>query len=781
MTGFSDRSSAIPMTILTILIIGFIALPAALTAEVVKVEITSREIVHDWRKHSHFGPYEVIKGIIYLEVDPDNPANQMIVDLKLAKRNRRGNVEFSTEFELHKPVDASRGNRRLIYFVNNRGNRLGSGALSFQAGRNWFYSHGWSYVWCGWNCDVIESDRKLNINVPVINENGKAITGKVYAQIYSYADNLVYSMPFVWGGSVAYPVVDLDNTHASLTMKKYPWDKPISIPRSKWAFARFQNGQVIPDSANLYLKEGFKPGWLYDLVYTGKDPKVTGLGMAAIRDVISFLKYENEDRTGIENPLAGLIEYTHAWGHSQSGRLLNHFVYQNFNGDEKGRKVLDGIISNCPGGGKGQFNSRFAQMTRHGSHLEDNLYPIDFFPFTTMEQIDPVTGEQGDALAASRKSGYLPKLFYINSSTDYWTRAASLLHTDVQGTEDAAIDPDVRIYAIAGRAHTENRNGIIGRALLVALDQWVSQGIEPPESEIPKISDGMLVTLETWRERFPEIPGVRMPESFYHPYRLDPGPRWKKGGIADNVPPKTGPRYVCLVPQVDEDGNEIAGIHLPEVSVPLATYTGWSMRPASFSNTLRRNAGRVWVMPANPEERQEKGDPRKSILERYPAKKDFLFEVMKSLLSLNKKRFILDEDMDHLLTEAAELNYWTLNEEDMLVSIRVFSILPADVARGDSIKITVIPEGDAEDIMSIQVVWRETPRIKLILNDDGNKGDEVENDNIWSLKTDIGMYFPLGTFNFDVHAYDKNWNPIYLKGTMTDGFGKWASTTMTVK
>ncbi|MGD8539086.1 MAG: alpha/beta hydrolase domain-containing protein, partial [Candidatus Aminicenantes bacterium] len=475
---------------------------------------------------------------------------------------------------------------------------------------------------------------------------------------YSYADEIVHSLPLVWGGSVAYAPVDMSDPRATLTKRPYRWDDPIEIPCNSWTFARFKDGRVVPDPGYLYIEEGFTPGWLYDLVYTAKSPQITGLGLAAIRDVVSFFKYEDADVRGIINPLADVIERAYAWGHSQSARLLNHFVYQDFNGDEHKRLVFDGIIANCPGAGKGQFNSRFAQTTRHGSHLEDHLYPIDFFPFTTVEQVDPITGKKGDNFARARKSGFLPKMMYINTSTDYWTRAASLLHTDVEGKEDAAIDPDVRMYMIAGRAHTDARVGFVGRALLEALDHWVCQGVAPPESQVPKISDGSLVDLEAYCNAVPAIPGLQIPESFYHPLRLDPGPRWLSEGIADFVPPKTGPRYVCLIPQVDDDGREIAGIHLPEITAPLATFMGWSLRSPSFSHTLRRNAGRIWPLPHTESDRKRTNDPRRSIRERYPTKSDYLAKATKSVLELRRQRFLLDEDVTILLNQAAIQADW---------------------------------------------------------------------------------------------------------------------------
>jgi len=621
-------------------------------AEVVAVHVTSREVVPADPLHGQAGAYEVLKGTIDLEVDPEDPANRLIVDLRLAPRNQSGRVEFSTDFELHKPVDATRGNRRLLYFVNNRGNKHGE-AFNFETEKNWLYSHGFSFLWCGWNSDVIPSARKLNIRVPVAADNGKPITGRTYSEIYSYAESLTYSLPLTWGGSLPQQPASLDNSTARLTKRQYPWTDPVEVPREDWAFGRFEDGEVVPDPGFLTVTTGFEPGWLYELVYTATNPRIAGLGLAAIRDVVSFFRYEESDELAFSNPLRGAVDHVYSWGHSQSGRLLYHFVHQNFNGDEKRRLVFDGVIANCPGAGKGLFNSRFAQPTRHGSHLEDNRFPIDTFPFATVEQVDPVTGERGDALARARESGFLPKMMFINSSTDYWTRAASLLHTDVTGTKDAEIDPSVRIYLVSSRAHVDSRIAFVGRALLIALDQWVSRGVDPPPSRIPKIADGTLVDLETWREAFPKIPGVALPPSYYQPLRLDLGPRWASQGIADNVPPKTGPRYVALVPQVDGNGHDIAGIRLPEVEVPLVTFTGWSVRSPDFSNTLRRNAGAVWPLPLSKEDRESSGDPRLSIAERYPSRAGYLLRVIECLLELRRDRLLLDEDVATLLDQAA--------------------------------------------------------------------------------------------------------------------------------
>lgn len=641
--------------------IATVLLSAWAEAKVVRVEIESRTPVLGGQAFGRSGPYEQIKGKIYLEVDPDHAANQMIVDLDLAERNARGRVEFATDFELQTPVEPARGNHRLIYFVNNRGNRASvRGAFHNGGGENWLYRTGWSFLWCGWNVDVIPSATRLNIYAPVVKEQGKTITGKIYAELCATQADPVFSMPFYWGGSVAYPVISLDNAHATLTMRPCRKNAPVELPRDQWRFARWENDRVVPDPGHLYIKQGFKPGWLYDLVYMGKDPKLTGLGLAAIRDVVSFFKYERADDAGWANPLADVIDHAYAFGISQSGRVTYHFLFQDFNGDEARRMVFDGVMPHVSGGGKGQFNHRFAQTTRHGSHHEDNLFNSDFFPFNTVEQVDPLTGERGDGLGRARRSGFLPKIFFTGHSTEYWARSASLIHTDVEGKRDAKLDPRVRMYFVAGLQHGDKRYGPIGRALLTALDEWVSAGIKPPPSQLPKIADGSLVDLDTYRKRFPKIPGVQVPESFFMPFRLDYGPRWRSEGIVDHVPPKIGPRYGNLVPQVDEDGNELAGIHLPDIAVPLATNVGWRLRTQGnpAAGTLERWSGSQWPFARTPEEARQSGDPRRSILERYPTKAEFLAQVTQSVLELKRQRFLLNEDVTNLLQQAERQDHW---------------------------------------------------------------------------------------------------------------------------
>ena len=633
------------------------------------------------------GPYEKVVGRLYLEVSPDDPANQAVVDLKLAPRNARGRVEFWSDFFLLKPADPARGNRRLLYDVNNRGNKVAVWTFNdgyFQndpatladAANGFLMRQGYSILWCGWNGDVLPDDKnRLLIGLPVARENGKTITGRNHVEICR--DDTAYSQPLSWspwGVSAAYAPVDLNDPSARLTMRPSRSQPAVEIPRDAWAFARWEDGRVKPDPQQLYVRDGFRPGWLYDLVYVGKNPRVTGLGLAAVRDCVSFFRHAAAARGATQNPIAGAVDRAYLFGVSQSGRVVHHFLYEGFNTDESGRAVFDGAIAHVPGAGRGMFNCRFFQATSAGSQHEDNLFPTEAFPFTFTPQTDPVTGERGDMLGRARTRGHVPKLFVVQTSTEYWTRGASLLHTDVEGTRDVPLHPSVRLYLISGAQHLGagplergiyqnlqnplDHRGPVLRALLTAMDRWVSTGQEPPASRYPRISDGTLVSLETYRKSFPRIPGVRLPQSLYRPLRLDLGPRWATQRIADFVPPKIGPPYRTLVPAVDADGNERAGIRLPDVAVPVATYVGWNLRGAACGaeGMLARWTGSCFPFPVTMEDRLASGDPRATIRERYPTAQSYLERIDQAALRLQQEGFLLEEDVAQ--QQARRRKFW---------------------------------------------------------------------------------------------------------------------------
>ena len=514
---------------------------------------------------------------------------------------------------------------------------------------------------------------RLRAGLPIARENGQSISGPIHVEICR--DEPVSSSPLYWTPwtvSIAYPPVSLDTRQARLTLRPKRSEPAVEIPPDQWAFARQEDDAVVPDAGSLWVRGGLRPGWLYELVYEGRDPRVAGLGLAAVRDCASFFRYEQADAAGTANPLADSIERAVIFGISQSGRFVNHLVYAGFNTDEQQRIVFDGALSHVSGAGRGLFNHRFGMATLCATHHENLLTPSESFPFTTLPQTDPLTGRSGDLLARARAQGQVPKMFFTQTSTEYWTRGASLLHTDVTGTKDVELAPDARLYVVAGAQHLgagptdrglyqNPRNPLddrpyVMRALLVALDQWISDGTPPPDSRYPRIADGTLVDVETFRQQFPPIPGVPLPTDCYRPLRLDFGPHWHSAGIAEQIPPEIGPAYRTLVPAVDADGNELAGLHLPDVAVPLATYTGWNLRAAAAGaeGMLAPYHGSYLPLAKTRDQRLQAGDPRRSVAERYPNREAYLARVAEAVLDLCEQRLLLAEDAAALRRIAAE-------------------------------------------------------------------------------------------------------------------------------
>lgn len=665
--------------------------PGPAMAEVTRIEINRRQPFAGGHSFGRTGRYETLSGRFVFEVDPTAAANAGITDLKRAPCNQDGKVEFWADFFLLKPVDPTKGNGRLLYDVHNRGNKLALWTFNDaertnepssmeHAGNGFLLNHGYSVLWTGWNGDVVgDGTGRLLAGLPVaVEEDGSPITGKTYVEIS--VDEKAYSQPFFgspWGTPAAYPTVSLEDPDAVLTMRARRQDPASVVPRDAWAFARSEEGKVVPDPTSLYLEEGFKPGWLYELVYTARDPRVSGLGLAGLRDAVSFFRYTKEDQQKTANPMYQAIDRAYIFGISQSGRVIHHFLYEGLNIDLADRCVFDGALIHVPGSGKLTFNYRFGMATSYGTCHRGNLYGSEYFPFTPGVQTDPVTGEKGDSLARLRQKDAIPKIMFVQSSTEYWSRAASLLHTDVEGKRDLALDPNVRIYLIAGTQHLGagptdrgicqnphnplKHRGPVLRALLTAMNSWVSDGTEPPASRYPRIDDGTLVDLAAFRTQFPKIPEAALPQDYYRPLRLDHGPRWRSEGIATIVPPKIGPAYCTLVPAVDRDGNELAGIRLPDVLVPRATYMGWNLRADAYGlgGVLATLDGSYLPFPKTLADRQKSGDPRPSIQERYASRQVYLDAYAKAVEQLQKQRFLLADDATQMLEEAAARDDWS--------------------------------------------------------------------------------------------------------------------------
>ena len=649
-------------------------------AEVVRVEISERCAFANGKVFGAAGAYECIKGRLFLETEPQNAANGRICDLQHAPRNSSGKVESWTDFFLLKPVEARRGNGHLLYDVNNRGNMLALWTFNdgertndprteAHAGHGFLMRHGFSVLWCGWNGEVQSDEtQRLLCGLPIATDQGRTITGPAHLEITSA--ERVFSRAFSWspwGTGAAYPSVGFENADATLTMRPHRAAEGVEVPREGWAFGRLEKGRLIPDATHLYVKEGLRPGWLYDLVYTAKEPRVTGLGLAALRDCVSFFRYGDTR----QNPLAGAIQKASVFGISQSGRVIHHLLFEGMNDDEYGRIVFDGALIHVAGSGKGMFNHRFRMSTEYGTQHEGHLSGSEFFPLAPLPQKDPVTGQSGDSLARVRKAGRCPRIIFTQTSTEYWSRAASLLHTDVEGKGDLTLPDEVRVYFVAGAGHLGKSDGTPGmcqqprntlddrgpvlRAQLLHLVDWIQSGKTPPPSRHPLLADKTLVTFETWKSQFPKIPGHRFPTHAYLPPRLDFGPRFYTEGIADIIPPKAGKPFQTLLPAVNADGNETSGIVLPEVAVPLGTYTGWNLRSAQAgAETMLSSLEGMFIPFAKTKaERERTGDPRLSLEERYPTRAEYLIRLTEAANTLRADGLLLDEDVTRILERGA--------------------------------------------------------------------------------------------------------------------------------
>jgi hypothetical protein len=667
-------------------IVIFLFSTARADAHVTRVEIISRADVLDGRAFGLAGAYEKIVGRVYFAVNPGNLHNKLIVDLDKAPRNAQGEVEFSADLYLLKPKDMNKGNGSVLFEVSNRG---GKGILHLvngfspatpegEYGDGFLMREGYTVAWVGWEFDVADEGDRLKLLAPIIHDaGGKEIRGLVRSD-FTPAQK-VDDMPLGHSllgptGGKSYPVADPASTKHVLTVRDTLDGKRQTIPRAQWSFARTVDGKVAADTHFIHLDGGFQAGKIYEVVYEAKDPVVVGLGFAAVRDFLSFLKYDSQATAPVKR--------VYAVGISQSGRFLRHFLYQDFNADEQGHVVMDGVIAHVGGAGRGSFNHRFAQPSRDAQPLSSIFFPTDLFPFTDLPETDPDTGETAGFLDASIKSKNAPKLFLTNTSYEYWGRAASLIHTSPDGLSDAKIGENTRVYLLAGLQHfsvpfppdkdggpdskaqqLHNPNPVqwYWRALITDMNQWVKDGTAPPVSAYPKIADGTLVPLSKWA--FPKIPGVNKPHEVSLAYHLDFGPQWKEG-IVTLEPPKVGKPFAVLVPQSDANGNDEGGVSLPELQVPLATYTGWNLRDPSIGLTDLRLSfyGSFIPFAKTAAEREKSGDPRLSVAERYASRDEYMGKFAEAALKLMRERFLLREDLPALL-ERGEREWKELAEQ----------------------------------------------------------------------------------------------------------------------
>jgi hypothetical protein len=649
-------------------------LASAADAHVTRVEIVSRADVQDGRAFGLSGAYERIIGRVHFAVDPANVHNRQIVDLDKAPRNALGEVEFSADLYLFKPKDMNKGNGAVLFEVSNRGGRgilrlVDGGGISDpngEIGDGFLLRQGYTIAWVGWQFDLAEEGEKVRLIAPIAHDaGGKEIHGLVRSDFTPFQKIDDMSLGHIMlgpAGGKGYPVDDPASAKNALTVRETPTGPRQNIPRSQWSFAHSIDGKLVNDPHFIHLDGGFQAGKIYEVVYEAKDPAVAGVGLAAVRDFLSYLKYDPQATAPVRR--------VYAVGISQSGRFLRHFLYQDFNADEQGRQVMDGVIAHVAGAGRGSFNHRFAQPSRDAQPLSSIFFPTDVFPYTDLPETDPETGETAGLLDAASKSHTAPKIFFTNTSYEYWGRAASLIHTSADGLKDAAPGENARIYFLSGLQHFSvpfppqkaaagsdlasqqkpNPNPVqwFWRALITDMDEWVKDGTAPPPNTYPRIADSTLVPLS--KGAFPKIPGVNTPHEMNLGYRLDFGPQWK-AGIVSNEPPKVGKPFGGLVPQTDADGNDLGGVRLPELQVPLATYMGWNLRdPSIGAGDLRQSfLGSFLPLARTTAEREKNGDPRPSVAERYASREQYMSKFGEAAMKLIKDRFLLKEDLAAVL------------------------------------------------------------------------------------------------------------------------------------
>jgi hypothetical protein len=633
---------------------------------ITKLSAAAVERFADGREFGTAGAYERVYGIACGELDPAAPENAIIVDLDKAERNPRGMVEYEIDFFILRPAEPRRGNGVLVYDVTNRGRKVILGRLDEAAadadtndpktacdvGIGFTLGRGYTLVWSGWDPDAPRANNGMTARLPAVLEAGQPMIRRIRHEFHigtrAPGTGDVVRLP--------YPAVTTDPRTARLMVRGRERDQRTEIPANTWEFVDERTIRLLP-AGTLFV-----PYKIYELWYEATGSRVTGVGFAATRDLVSFLRYQRADCDGTPNPLAAEessadtgITCALAFGVSQAGRFLRHFLELGMNDDGSGRRVLDGVLSHVAGAGKVFANHSFAMPGRTATQHEDRLYPENWFPFGNALTTDPFSGRRGSLLTGRSTD---PLMIEVNTSTEYWQKGASLVHTDPTGRQDVELPESCRVYMIAGTQHgggpgtdptpgpcVNPRNPHSAspalRALFVALEAWARAGEPPPTSRVPMISDATAVEAET--EKMPAVPGFAWASSAN---RISAPVDWV------DPPARLDSFYGTRVSAVDADGNEIAGVRLPPIAVPLGTYTGWNVYRAQPCELCDRD-GSMIPFARTRQEREAAGDPRPSLEERYGSREAYVTKLKAAAEALVADRLLLPADAAAYV-EAAE-------------------------------------------------------------------------------------------------------------------------------
>lgn len=615
------------------------------------LEIQTREVILGGKSFGEVGAYEKIAGTLHFAADPAHPLHRAITDIDLAPRNAEGRVEFSGDFYLLKPLDAGKGNRRLLLDVCNRGRKVALGIFNSATrvpdpakpedfGNGFLMHHGYCVAWIGWQPDVPRQDGLMLLDAPC----AQGVTGFIRCE--RRPNTHVDILPLADRYHVPHPTIDLDDPQARLTVREHAGAAPVEVPRDDWHFS---------GAKHIRLEGGFTPGSIYNIVYRSDAPPVVGLGFLAVRETAAWLRWSSVESG---NPCANTLDRAYLFGLSQSGRFLRHMLHLGLDEDEQGRMVFDAVIPHVAGARRGEFNLRLGQPSLNVHDSVGSLPPFS-----------------DDALYGRlRQRGRIPRIFAMNSSPEYWRGDASLIHTDVDGSRDVEPAEFARTYSFAGTQHTPgplppldadastgsrglHRFNVVDyapllRAALVNLDRWVSAGVEPPPSAFPRIADGTAVEPESLGAYYRSVPGVHFPDRIRRPTRLDFGADAERGIAA--YPPTAGAPYRTYVSAIDADGNEVAGIRPPELVSPLATFAGWNTRhpDEGAAGDLMSMMGSTLPFALTRAERERTGDPRLSIAERYASRSAYLEAVRENTRKQVAARHVLAEDLEAIVDRA---------------------------------------------------------------------------------------------------------------------------------
>jgi hypothetical protein len=674
----------------------WIAAPAH--ARLTRLQIEHREVVAEGQAFGGAGAYERLSGTAYFEVDPKDPHNAVVFDLDKAPVNARGRVEFSADMVILKPVELAPGHT-LFFEVNNRGRKITFGRMHDTAsdanmnaptaprdfGNGFLMQRGYVIAWVGWGADIAPGDNRMTVSFPIAQEHGQPLTERILTEFgdRNFNGAAPFTLPLSGGSAFkSFPSVSVNKDAAEAELWMVDSDSPrpsgpalplgTRVADDRWSFAACPNGWPgTPSVTDICVRDGFRNDRNYHLIYRAASSPVMGLGYVTSRDFVAFLRHAQTDDAGQPNPVAG-VDAALCQGISSSGMYYRDYLYFGFNEDEQGRRVCDGVHIHVPGAQRLFLNYRFAQPNPFTQQHRERYVPDVNFPVTYAITRDPLSGREDGIL---KRPATDPRIIHTDSSNEYWQFRASLLGTDAAGRVDVADPPNVRRYLLAGAQHNwfkgdapnhgiadrqceqltnATHTGVILRALISDLEQWVRVDRAPPQSRVPRIADRTLVAPE--EVRLPAIPGLTFAALYNGSGERDFGPRAKNNaGVIDKLLPDILSTHRILVPQVDAAGNDVGGIRHPFVAVPVATLLGWNTRRAEFGgDDLCDLLGSTIPLPATRAAAKAANDPRPSVADLYQDHDDYVTKVAQAARALEKARLMLPDDVELIIREAAQ-------------------------------------------------------------------------------------------------------------------------------